>query len=758
MTNTRMTLAKQRLAKRLLACGVASATLAGAGAAMAADTSNGATTVNEVVVTASKRVENVQNVAGGVSVQSGEQLENRKQEQLSDYANYLPGFYVTSGGTPGQAEVSLRGISSFGSGAAIGAYLDETPMGSSSTWNQASSQVLDILPYDLDRLEVLRGPQGTLYGSGAMGGLIKYVLKPASTDQFSARIGSDVETTQGADKAGASLHGIVNLPLITDVLGVSVSLYDKYTPGYIHDAYTDASHTNADRQYGGRVALQWDPRSDLSVKFNFVESRISADDAAVESFAGTSQVPNANGADIITASHSYGDLTDNEAFPQTFRKDVTYLSTSANWNPGPVDVISATSWSRTKAYADQDQTQSASLELGLFGFPGSKVLGQENVGLDKFTQELRVVSPEANRVSWIIGGYYGYERATNDQFSLAYNSAYQLIPAFAPYAFSAFLPTKFEEYAIFGDVTWKVTDQFDLTGGLRYASNEQRFTSTGAGAFDPANPNQFPSPSNENVTTWMTSARYHLSPDTMVYARIATGYQAGAPNEPLPNVPKTVGPDTLINYEAGVKTEFLDHRALIDLTVFWIDWSKIQLSAETAGGFSYQANGGDATSKGVELASSYSPVHGLKLGFNAAYTRAQLTSVIAGAPFLTNYQLAGVPEWSLSLTADYDWTPADGWRAHVGGGIRWLDKEWLQPVEGLGGSPTIQAPAYAVVDLNGSVRKGRVTYKIYARNLSNERALQGANLEVDDFTGHVNQVDYSILQPRTIGIGVDVAY
>jgi len=293
---------------------------------------------------------------------------------------------------------------------------------------------------------------------------------------------------------------------------MSVSLYDKYTPGYLKDVYTGASHTNGAHQYGGRVALQWDPKSDLSIKFNAIEARISADDAATESFAGATQTPNANGANIITTSHPYGDLTENEAFPETFRKDLTYLSASANWNPGPVDVISATSWSRTKAYADQDQTQNASLLLGAFGFPNSKVLGQENVGLDKFTQELRMVSPEGNRVSWIVGGYYDYERATNDQFSLAYNGAYQLIPAFAPYAFSAFLPTKFEEYALFADVTWKITDQFDLTGGLRYADNEQRFTSTGAGAPSPRV--SFALESGRAVT-----AKLSVTPEPRVFAR-----------------------------------------------------------------------------------------------------------------------------------------------------------------------------------------------------------------------------------------------
>jgi outer membrane receptor protein involved in Fe transport len=747
---------KQKIVSRgLLACGVALTALAQAAVASADDKT---TEVKEVVVTANKRIENVQTVAGGVGVQTGEQLQTRKLEQLTDYAAYIPGFYVNSGGAPGQAQVALRGISSVSAGAAIGTYIDETPMGSSSNWNHGADQTLDLLPYDLDRLEVLSGPQGTLYGAGSMGGLIKYVLLPANTSAFEAKAGAETFAIDGAGSPGFTVQGMVNAPIIQDVLAVRLSVFDKSSPGYTDNVALGQDHTNKDQQYGGRFALTWRPTADLSVKINALDYRISADDLGEESFAGSNIVPTTNGAYIIQPTGSYGDLKQSHAFPQIFRKDVTYLSSTVDWNPGSVDLISATSWSRTRSHFTFDDTPDAAFLLSLYGFPNSKVNFLGDVGLDKFTQEFRLTSPEDKNVSWILGAYYGYERASDNQYDIAYNAAYQPIAAFAPYAFEAHLPTTFEEIAVFGDLTWKITDQFDITGGLRYAYNRQKFSVSSDGAFAPSTGNQSPPPSDESVTTWMVNARYHLSPYDMLYVRVATGYRPGSPNSPLPHIPQTVGADTLINYEVGWKSKLLDNRATVDLSAFYIDWSRIQLLA-ALGPYTYLANGGHAVSKGLEFASTLTPAAGLTFGLNAAYTDSALDSVIAGAPFLTGYQLPGVPKFSVSVTADYNWEMSDGWFGHVGGGYRWLDKEWLMPVETLSaGSAAVQAPSYSVLDLNASLRKNNITFKIYGKNLGDVRAFQGSTIHTDVATGLANQVDMNIIQPRTIGVGVDVAF
>jgi outer membrane receptor protein involved in Fe transport len=713
---------------------------------------------NEVIiVTANKKQERIQDIAGGIAVQSGQQLQNRTQEQLADYTNYIPGFYVNSGGTPGQARVSLRGISSVSPGAAIGTYLDETPMGSSGIWNRAGSQTLDMLPYDLDRLEVLNGPQGTLYGAGSMGGIIKYVMKPASLTKLEAKVGGSVFSIDGAGDIGTSAQGMVNFPIIEDKLGLRLSVYGKSSPGYIDNVTIGNDDVNSYEQYGGRLAINWRPVDNISVKINALSSKIKSDAISAVSFASANTLSGYDGAFVISPANPLG----GQAFyyPQTFEKKVDYISSTINWYADKFDIVSATSWSKTKASFSLDNTIDSDSLLSYYGFTGSGVKFIGDTSLEKFTQELRLSSKEGKNLEWVVGAYYTHEEAENDQYNLVYDIASgQLNPYLAPYAFEAHLPTSYDEYAAFGNATYHFTEKFDVTAGLRFAKNRQKYQVFGGGLFAPFNGTKYADPTTEDVTTWMVNARYDLSPDKMVYARIATGYRPGGQNSPLPNVPEVVNSDSLTNYEVGIKSQFLDKRATFNLSAFWIDWSDIQMTA-TDGIYSFYANGGEAESKGFELASEYLATDNLKFGFTLAYTDTQLTSVIDGAPFMTGYQLPGVPKWSTSLTADYNFNLPNDWDGNVGGGLRWIDKQWLLAVQSLSSaSPTLEADAYTVLDLNASISKGRFTYKLFAKNLGNADAYQGATIHLDALTGAANQVDVYTLQPRTIGLGVDIAF
>jgi len=713
--------------------------------------------LEEIVVTANKRSETVQSVAAGISVESGEQLIARSQAQLTDYAAYMPGFYVNNGGSPGQASVTLRGISSLTSGSAVATYIDETPLGSSSNWNNASAQILDLLPYDLERLEVLRGPQGTLYGAGSMGGLIKYVLKAPNAGDYEARVGADISYVNGAGQAAYDVHGRFNAPLIPDVLGASLSLFDRYTPGYIDNAYNGARDTNGGRSYGGRLAVLWQPTDQVSAKLSWLEYRTASYDNSYESFAAV-QVPSSDGADIVKAGSSFGDLTQNHAYPQLFHKNVSAYALTVDWNPGPVDVVSATGYSRQRADVSSDfSINYGSLPL-LFGEPAGLAKGNFNYGIDKLTQEVRVVSPQGQLVDWLAGVFYTHERSTDDQYGLLFTAAGQPDPAFAPNFYEGHLPTTYSEVAGFGDVTWHVIQSFDVTGGVRVARNTQNFSDFTGGALASAPGTIVVPQSSQSVVTWSFDSRYRFAPDDMLYARIAKGYRAGSPNTPGVGVPQTVGSDTLINYELGIKSQFLDRKALVDVAGFWIDWSNIQMGA-SKNGFGYYANAGDANSKGFELTSTYSPIEAVTFGFNAAYTRSKLTSVASNTNFLTGYQLPYVPEWSFSATADYNWVLSAGWDAKVGGGVRWLDQEYLGAVEfGPAAIPSVQAPAYTVLDLNASVHKGPLAIRLFGRNLTNRRAIQGVNPQSDNILGGVKQLDFAILQPRTVGLGVDYSF
>src|SRR4051812_17847769 len=176
-----------------------------------ADEARGAS-VEEVVVTAQKRSENIQNVPAAVSVVGGQTLDQLHATQLTDIGSYVPALQINSSGTPGQTSISLRGIAPVGPGATVATYIDDTPIGSSSAYGGGIAFALDLLPYDVQRLEVLRGPQGTLYGASSMGGLLKYVLTTPSLDQFEAEVGADLFGIADSSGVGGGARARISAP------------------------------------------------------------------------------------------------------------------------------------------------------------------------------------------------------------------------------------------------------------------------------------------------------------------------------------------------------------------------------------------------------------------------------------------------------------------------------------------------------------------------------------------------------------------
>jgi outer membrane receptor protein involved in Fe transport len=315
---------------------------------------------------------------------------------------------------------------------------------------------------------------------------------------------------------------------------------------------------------------------------------------------------------------------------------------------------------------------------------------------------------------------------------------------------------------VFGDLTWRVSPHFDLAGGIRYTHNDQQFNIAGGGWNIPTSYDS--GRSSEAATTWMVTAKYRFTPDVMLYSRVATSFQPGSPNGSQAGIPLTVKGEKLTNYESGLKAEFLEHKGLIDLSVFYIDWRRIQIlvSNGTAG---FLANAGHATSQGFELTSSYSPLQGLTLGYNAAYTQCAFVSVIPAANYvLTGYQLSNVPKWSMSATADYAWALTNTWRAHLGSGFRWIGQEWSGngAVESRSsfGYPAVVLPHYSVLDLTAGIAKGPLTLRAFARNVTDQRAyLQ--SVTIADYVANPPtpvEINSRLVQPRTIGVGFDYSF
>lgn len=696
------------------------------------------TTLETVTVTALKRRENEREVPAAISVVGEQLLESQHVTQLSDLQGYLPAMTIRDGGTPGQTSVSLRGIPTIGSAAVVGTYIDDTPLGSSSSFARAGSFVLDLLPYDVQRVEVLRGPQGTLYGAGAMGGLLKYVLKDPDLDSFEGRAGLGLSSVRGAGEPGWNARAGINAPLVEGKLALRASIAQETTPGWIDNAREGRRGINDARQRGIHASLLWQPNEDARLKLTALRQTVDADDNSLEPLT-TALTPR------------YGRDRTGKPVRETFEKTVDYFAATWNQDLGWADLVSATGYSKT----DTDQVNDQTLVYGplfprLYGAPPGVSRFPLTLKLSKWSQELRLTSKSGGKLEWMLGGFYTREQSDNRQIVDARTPDGVPLAGAEPLAVID-LPSTYREAALFGNLTYQFHPRLDATLGLRYARNDQDFAQiVSAGKLLPLG--RSTGRSSENVTTYLLGTRWRLDEDNMLYLRVASGYRPGGPNFAVPGVPPSVDSDTLVSYEIGWKALLLDRRASIDLAAYRIDWKDIQLSA-SKNGLSYRANGGDARSSGVELTTAFKLGPSLRVGFNASYTDAWLVDAAPSIGGRVGDTLPGIPLWTGALTADYEFVLPRGMSGHVGGGYRWTGAR-MTNVDGNRDSAALAAGGQ--FDLNADVSKGRWTLRAYVRNLADSRDFTALAPVRSAATGTVSEWQGNRLQPRTFGLEFDL--
>jgi len=715
----------------------------------------GAASDGEVVVTAEKRTANLRNVAVSVSAVPGRVLEQMRSIQLVDWAPYVPGLQADNVGAPGETKVAIDGIGPIGAASEVGFYVNDTPVGSSSSFQGGNGFSIDLMPYDLTRAEVLRGPQGTLYGASTMGGLIKYVLAEPNLETVSGRIGGDVFGVQNAHAPGGGGRAEVNVPIVQDKLAVRVSAYDENTPGYIDNVTTGQRGDNAVQQYGGRIALLFKPSADLSIELSAIYQKNHADNQAIVALNQATARP-------------FGDSLSNiNLRPEPYSQELQLYDATVNWDLHFATLTSISSYQDFRNNTSEDITQYVGQYLGLLGGPGPEQAGfDERYRLEKFTQEVRLASPAGQRFEWLLGGFYTHERGSNSEVFNAYDQTTgAFLPALNPLE-AVGLPSIYQEYAVFGDATYHFTDRLQLAAGLRYAHNDQSFIeSEGGFLINPAAPTVpalvVPGKSSEGVVTFSVSPSFHITPDTMVYARVASGYQPGGPNVILPGqtAPAEFHSATLTDYQFGLKSSFLDGRASVDLSAFYIDWSQIQVSVLVGAGSAIE-NAGAARSQGFDFSGTYSPIRGLVLGGNLAYTDAYLTTAVPSIASVAGARLPGVPLWSGSLTAEYSAPLVDDWTGFVGGGYRYVGPRFSEVEDSMAnGAPQgLKVRAYNVVDMHIGARNAGLTISVFAKNLLDERAYLSPADYFNDALGLPIDIKAPVLQPRTVGVSIDKSF
>jgi iron complex outermembrane receptor protein len=693
---------------------------------------------NEIIITAQKRTQRLIDVPQSVSVISGESLDNQHAERLSDYLNRVPSAnFVES--QAGNSRIILRGINAGGVGATVATYIDEAPFGSATSLANGAILAPDIDPFDLARVEVLRGPQGTLYGANSLGGLVKYVTVTPDTHAFDGAAEVGAEDVAHGD-TGWWGRAAVNVPLSDDAAFRLTGFYRR-DPGYIDDP-NHGRDVNDGKTYGGRFSVLVTPTDRLRVRGSVLLENIRSN--------GTNMVD----LDPVTFEPVYGRLTHLRLIDEPNDIDYRLYNTTIDYDFGPFALVSATSYGTL----DQRQIEDASsvygpLLTGALGIPlGAGV--DQTMTQRRFTQEVRLASNHNDVLEWTIGGFYTHEKNRLGQDLYGIDGVTGATIPSLDGLIVVGLPSTYSEYAGFANATWHIAPKFDLTGGGRWSHNKQSDVQNTTGLLV-GGASSFSGQSSDSVFTYSIAPSFKPNANTRIYARVAKGYRPGGPNAVSPlapeGVPRQFGPDTTTNYEVGVKTETDDHLLSLEVSAFLIDWKDIQLLAQVDG-LGVNTNGGSARSKGVELTGGVNPSRYLSFYASGSYVDAYLTSDtpnlvggFKGDPLPFN------PKWQWTIGAEYQHPVSATLKAHAGldwhyTGVRYSD---FDPAKG-----QRRLPAYSQVDAHAGVDFGHFRLDAFAHNITDARGI--VNL---GFFGDVNgDVAASVIRPRSFGLALGYRY
>ena len=700
--------------------------------------------IEEVIVTAQKRAEALIDVPQSVSVVDGGLLERAQAANFQDYLKLVPGLQLSQT-TPGNGRLVMRGINTGGVASTVAVYVDETPFGSSSGLVNGAILAGDFDTFDMQRIEVLRGPQGTLYGASSLGGVLKFAPNLPQTESVEARVRMSAENVADGEM-GYSGTGVVNVPL-GDSFAVRATGYYRDNGGFIDSIGTAGSDVqddiNESKSYGGRIAALLSPSDSFSARVSAVIQKISNQ-------AGGDVESSATDLDTL-----YGRLSQSQFVPEFSDFDYRVYNATLDFDLGFATLTSATSYNELESPFRSDLTSQFSAALAPLLGP-NELLQNQVTKYDKVTQELRLASPSNDKFEWLVGGYYTKEKGDIIQhIDAVAPGTLNVLPT--PLLADATLHSEYEETAAFLSGTIHFTEQFDVTLGGRYSENDQNATQQSDGALA-GGPRAFPeATSSESVFTYSVAPKWKFDDHTSIYVRVASGFRPGGPNVLPPNappeVPRLYDSDELTSYEIGLKVESADRAYSLDFAAFHIAWQDIQLFARV-NNFGVNVNGGDARSDGFEVTANAFFGNGWTVSLNGAVTDAELeddTPALSGGR--KGDALPFTPEWSASLNTNYEWAVGSQAMAYVGGSVRYLSDQTASYDAAFRAANGRQreVESYEVLDLQAGVDFGRYTIELYGKNItdSDGRTSSGAIGGVP-----LGAIPTGVIRPRTFGLTV----
>jgi outer membrane receptor protein involved in Fe transport len=710
--------------------------------------------LEEVVVTAGKVAEPLQSVAAPITAITESRLEDLQAINFADYAKLVPGLSLQEN-KPGQTVLTLQGISSFSGGSTVGLYVDDTPYGSSSGLTNGQFYTGDLNTYDLARVEVLKGPQGTLYGASTLGGLLKFVTNAPDPARFAADTQLGTETTRSA--WGWSVKGMVNLP-VTDIAALRVSGVHEKDPGFINDPSRRLDNINSSEEDGVRASFLVKPLDALTIRLTAVgQVTVYNDNDAVDARENP-----ATGQVLIPLQPLTGDLQVSQNVPQYTHSRYRVYDASVNWDFGPAALVSTTSYGTLQQAQQTDDS--------VLGAAPSPVVQITNFDLEKLTQELRLQStpvsqPARGELDWLAGAYF--TRETAQILPEVSGTVGGVLPVGGSFED---LASTYKEEAGFLNLTYHFTSQFDVGVGGRYAHNKQTSDQTFGGPLYAGLPEQIGA-SSQGLALYSFAPRWKPTRDTTVYARVASGFRPGGPNVfpvglATVNASSTFKPDRVVSTDLGFRTEWLDHRLALDVSAFDIHWREIQLvgliTLSNGMQTSLTQNGGTAESRGIEWQGTFAPVSGLTLSLNGAFTDAKLTQdTTADVGGFNGDPLPYVPRWTSALDVNYEFSVGADTRAFAGALASYVGKQ-RTAFSSVLAFTQIPLDSYTTLDLRLGVRHDQWTAEFFCKNATDQRGITGlgtnesANVAADTSAAFPQTV--YVIRPRTFGINLGVRF
>ncbi|MDH0863864.1 TonB-dependent receptor [Mitsuaria sp. GD03876] len=688
--------------------------------------------LDRVEITSSKRRQLQSEIAGTVTALSGSKLEQLGAVDAESVFKLSPGVQFNKGNADG-ALYSIRGIGTntssdnviFGQ-ASTGIYIEDVPF--TDPYVYISSP--DVMPFDLERVEVLRGPQGALYGSSSLGGAVRYLFaKPDLREQrFTVQAGASSVSGGGT---GYNWAAMANQPLVDGVAALRVVLGKRRDPGYVDNGTTGRKDVNVGNADSARVILAVKPMTGLDLTATYVRQKSTQDGDS-----GVSPDPNR--------------LSVNAPTDAKVDSKFDLGTVQVNWEVAGLRLTSLTGYQTKRRNQDSDLTYQLVPDFTIYGgvnYPNvDRALNTERRSSNSFTQEIRLAPATPGDLNWLVGAFHQKANFFRTQkVTLPGANDPENLPG--DIYFETLRRGEAVENSVFADVDWKLTPNWNVGAGARRFKTSVDFERSNFGA--PLDYFQ----DKDSGTTPRFSTRYQFSPQVAAYATASRGYRFGGINTTGSTPYKS---DSLWNYEAGLRLQPARNLSL-DLSVFTLDWKNIQVSTANPEGFIVIGNVAKARSNGLEATLGWRPRSDLTLNASVAVTDAKLGASFVsanGRDVASGTQLPGVAKFQSTLEAAYRWAGPFDASSTLGAVLQHTGKRKAQL------DADLDLPAYTTLDLRWTLTWSQIELAVFAQNVADKRGQSSAVVNYSTYQnpGAVNYTQWYPIRPRTVGLNLRYDY